>query len=126
MKNLGLNIKNCREASGFSVYDIEKNLHIPHQTIYRWENSFNIPNVVDCARLADFFGVTIDYLVGREDDFGVIQSGTAEMPENERELLEVFRGLTDKGQKMVIAAAKNTAHYEKPENARAFESAIKK
>lgn len=35
--------------------------------ISRWEQGMTEPNVLECWRLADFFGVSIDFLCGRTE-----------------------------------------------------------
>ena len=34
------------------------------QTISRWESNENVPNVLDCIRLAQFYGITLEELLG--------------------------------------------------------------
>ena len=35
--------------------------------ISRWEQGIIEPSIIECWKLADFFGVTIDFLCGRKD-----------------------------------------------------------
>lgn len=35
--------------------------------VSRWEQGIIEPSVIECWRMADFFGVSIDYLCGRQD-----------------------------------------------------------
>ena len=37
-----------------------------HQNINRWEKGEVIPNIDFCVKLADFYGISLDELVGRE------------------------------------------------------------
>ncbi|MDE7256758.1 MAG: helix-turn-helix transcriptional regulator, partial [Clostridia bacterium] len=37
-----------------------------HQNIGRWESGEVLPNIDFCVKLADFYGVTLDELVGRD------------------------------------------------------------
>ena len=39
--------------------------NIKQQNISRWEAGSNLPNIDECVILADFFGITIDELIGR-------------------------------------------------------------
>lgn len=61
-------IKDLREDNDLKQKDIAKMLHI-HQTTYSdYElGHLNVPVSVLC-RLADFYNVSIDYLVGRTDE----------------------------------------------------------
>ncbi|MBE5754147.1 MAG: helix-turn-helix transcriptional regulator [Clostridiales bacterium] len=63
---LGNNLKTAREESGKKVYDIEKATGIKHEQIYRWESNKNVPSIIQCIKLADFYGISLDELVGRE------------------------------------------------------------
>ena len=39
---------------------------IKQQNISRWEAGKNLPNIEECVKLADFFGISLDEFVGRE------------------------------------------------------------
>ena len=41
-------------------------------SVSNWENGVNEPKAEYIVRLADFFECSADYLLGREDDFGVV------------------------------------------------------
>ena len=45
----------------------ELNNQITYAAISLWELNKRIPNLEACIILADFFGVSLDYLAGRED-----------------------------------------------------------
>lgn len=66
MKEIGESIKEIREYNKKSVYDIEKETGIKHQSLYKWENGQQEPSITKCLILAEYFNVTIDYLIGRE------------------------------------------------------------
>ena len=55
-----------------------------------------------CA-LADFFGCTIDYLVGREDDFGnVTATAPSDLSDDEKKLLRLFKTMPEARQRTVL------------------------
>lgn len=66
MKNYGAEIKSHRENLGISQLELSKKTGISHQNINRWESGKTIPNIDFCVKLADFFGISLDELVGRE------------------------------------------------------------
>lgn len=68
MENIGKNLKFNRENAKKSVYDIETDLGISHQNQYNWEKGTREPSIVHCVKLADYFGISIDELIGREDN----------------------------------------------------------
>ncbi len=64
--NYGEALKYQREVAGLNKSQLAKELNISHQNICRWEAGTVIPNVDFCVQLADFYGITLDELVGRD------------------------------------------------------------
>ena len=54
-------IKKLCEKRGISIYKLEKDLGFSESSICKWENS--IPSAIKLKQVADYFGVTIDYLL---------------------------------------------------------------
>lgn len=65
-KNYGVEIKSHRETLGLSQHELSKRIGTSHQNINRWESGKTLPNIDFCVKLADFFGISLDELVGRE------------------------------------------------------------
>jgi len=59
-------IKELREERGLNKTELANALGLKHPTIVNWENGSKVPSIFTFIELANFFGVTIDYLVGRE------------------------------------------------------------
>ena len=74
MKNYGKEFKYQRESSGYSQRDLAKLTGIKQQNISRWENNQAIPSIENCEILADFYGITLDELVGRDERKGNINA----------------------------------------------------
>ncbi|MDE6473919.1 MAG: transcriptional regulator [Clostridia bacterium] len=51
-----------------TVYELSQLLHIHRNNIAQWNNLGCIPLIDDLTIIADFFNVSIDYLLGRTDD----------------------------------------------------------
>lgn len=64
--NYGNELKSHREQAGISQTELAKQIGISHQNINRWERNLVIPNIDFCVKLADFYGITLDELIGRE------------------------------------------------------------
>jgi transcriptional regulator with XRE-family HTH domain len=47
---------------------LARSVGLKQQSISRWETGQNIPNVLDCVILADFYEISLDELVGRNFD----------------------------------------------------------
>ena len=52
--------------SGFSQVGLSKATGISQENISRWEANKVIPNVDFCVQLADFYGISVDDLIGHE------------------------------------------------------------
>ncbi len=66
MKNYGKILKEHRKALGKSLLDVEKATGISNQNLSRWEQGKVLPNIDFCVKLADYYAITLDELVGRE------------------------------------------------------------
>ncbi len=66
MKNIiGKTIKEKRLEKGWSQEQLGKIIGVSHASISFWENGVNIPNVLDCWKLAEALKISIDELIGR-------------------------------------------------------------
>lgn len=59
-------IKKLCESRGITVPTLEERLAIPNNTIYQWNK--RKPNTDRLEKVADYFNVSVDYLLGRTDD----------------------------------------------------------
>lgn len=50
--------------------DVAQSIGVPLRTYQRYERGENEPQLSVLIKLADFYGVTLDYLAGRSDDPG--------------------------------------------------------
>lgn len=75
-----IRIKELRLEKGLTQKEIAKNIDSTVKNVWAYENNLAIPPIDVLSRYADFFSCSIDYLVGREDDFGVIKSEKTELP----------------------------------------------
>ena len=60
-------LKSLRKNAGLSQDSFAKDLSVGQSTIAGWENGKREPNIEMFCRIADYFGVTLDYLFGRVD-----------------------------------------------------------
>lgn len=66
MINYGEALRYQREIMGISQFELAKKINTSHQNINRWEKGEVLPNIDFCVQLADFYGITLDELIGRE------------------------------------------------------------
>ncbi|MDE6356243.1 MAG: helix-turn-helix transcriptional regulator [Clostridia bacterium] len=62
----GEEIKKIRIEHGYTQSEVAQATGIPQNTISWIEGNKGIANISQCVRLADFYGITLDELVGRE------------------------------------------------------------
>lgn len=63
---LGENIRKLRQDRGIGQLELGRRVGASKQSISNWENGNIMPSIDLLLRLADFFGVSTDYLLGRE------------------------------------------------------------
>ena len=93
-----MKIKELREEKQISQKALAVAIGTSQRNIGRWENGENEPSYSQLVKLADFFQVSLDYLVGREDDFGnIVVPGqlTDQLTAKEKRLLKAFGSLPD-------------------------------
>ena len=61
-------IKLQKEKNSFTVYELSQRIHIHRNNIAQWIKLNCIPLIDDLIIVADFFDVSVDYLLGRTDD----------------------------------------------------------
>ena len=61
-----------RTERELSQRDMAKALNISQGTYNNWENSNTQPSIEQLIALSKFFGVSVDYIIGNSDDFGII------------------------------------------------------
>lgn len=66
MNKYGEAIKYQRELAGISILELSKKIGTSHQNISRWERGEVIPSINFCVKLADFYGISLDELIGRD------------------------------------------------------------
>ena len=85
-------LKELRKEKNILQKDVAKELNIKNTTYSNWEVGVSEPDIHSLKKLADFFGVSIDYLVEREEDGVVIVSGN-ELSKDESVLVDKLRRL---------------------------------
>ena len=61
-------LKMLRAETGMSQEKTAQALHIALRNYQRLEADGNTPNFTNLVQIADFFGVSMDYLAGRTDN----------------------------------------------------------
>ena len=101
--------------SGLSEFAFEKQVKLAQGSVKNWRNGRNKISADALIKLADYFGVSVDYLLGRADNTTFtpeeqakgIEQSEEDLSELEEEMLLAFRELGkfkgEEFQKMAIA-----------------------
>ena len=84
MKTTGEKIKSLRIALGLSQEQLSETIDVAHKSIYRYETGKSLPDTTTLVKLATYFDVSTDYLLGlsglknqSKEEYGKIrQSGS--------------------------------------------------
>lgn len=82
-------LRELRKAKGLSMKELGKMFGLAESTISLYESGKRQPDTEIIKRFANFFGVSVDYLLG------VSQEEEPEYTEDEKELFELMAQLTD-------------------------------
>ena len=98
------NLRNLRTEHKLSQKNLAQILGIDHQTISRLERDYNEPNLEILEKLADYFKCSVDYLLGREQEDGliVIDNSSNTISDIEQHILDIFRALTNRNKIKVV------------------------
>ena len=88
-----LKIQELRTSQGLTQKALAEKIGVKNYTIANWEQNRTEPSVKDLKDLADFFACSIDYLVGRENDFGQILIAS-NLTDKQAQLLFLYENLS--------------------------------
>ena len=61
-----MRLREMREKAGKSVFEVQKELGVSDAAVYYWENGSTKPKIENLIKLAQFYGCTVDDLLGKE------------------------------------------------------------
>lgn len=67
MRTFGETVKLLRNKLDITGEDLGKVLNVSKPAISNWENNNRTPDIEMLIKIADYFNVTLDYLMGRAD-----------------------------------------------------------
>lgn len=99
-------LKELRAERSLSQKDLAEKLNYTQSNISEWEKGTVEPKAAALIALSAFFDVSIEFLLGLEDDFGVRVDDKEKKPDTlsaeERRLLEGYREINAAGKKLVM------------------------
>lgn len=60
-------IAELRQENNLSQRQLSKLIGTSQANLSRWEQGLVVPSITECWKIADYFGVSIDYLCGRSE-----------------------------------------------------------
>ena len=110
-------LKELRLAKGMRQKDVAEKIGVSPQSYNFYENWVNKPDPETLIKLADLFEVSLDYLVGRADDFGNIVNQSNEesffTTPKEQDFLIKLRSLSSSTREMILHVLDNAVQVEK-------------
>lgn len=102
------NIVSLRKRAKLTQEELAEQINVSRQAVAKWEKGEAVPDVYNCAALADVFGVSVDELIAKHDDefglgvppkgkyfFGVVkvgERGQIVIPKKAREVFRIEAG----------------------------------
>ena len=68
-------IKNLRTAKGINQVELAKCLGVTKQSVSNWENENIMPSIDMLIKIAEYFGVTTDFLLGLSENHTLNTTG---------------------------------------------------
>lgn len=87
---------------GYSNYRLAKELECPQSSVANWTKGRTVPHKSTLSRLADVFGVSVEYLKGETDDRGKKETPA---PEGERVTQETKDALMQAARTSILIEA---------------------
>lgn len=102
-------LKERRLEKGFTQKEIAAKLNLTQQTYSDYETGRTDPDIETLILIGDILETTIDYLLGREDDFGnvTVQGIAPSFTNEELEIMHIFRKLPNDLQRRAAAYMRN-------------------
>lgn len=104
-----LRLRELRIQKGLDQKDIAVLLNIGKGTISNWEVGRTEPSIEYLTRLAKYFEVSIDYLIGNSNEMGVIEIDT-NLSNDEQELINLYRKLSFGDKNQLLGFAKGLVY----------------
>ena len=105
-----MRLKELREEKKLTQKEVADAVNGTQSNLAKWEKGKIQPVADSIIRLADFFGVSTDYLLGRSDELGyvTVQNSPTLSPE-EQELLNHYRVMRPDLRPTLLSTAKTLA-----------------
>ena len=90
------------QKHGVTAYQISKATGISQQMFSSWKSGRTTPKQDSLKKIADYFGVTVDYLITGEEKEKTPPVGEV-LTEGEQMLIDLFRKVPEDKQKLILS-----------------------
>lgn len=98
-------LKRLCDDQGISVNTLEERIELSKNTLYSWKK--NTPKGSNLVKVADYFNVSTDFLLGRSDQRYLDLVNSTES-DADKKLHEIINGLDEEDKELLIASIENT------------------
>ena len=84
-----LRLKEIRQIKGLKASEVAEKLSITKNSLSEWESGKRIPPCERIIQLADFYNVSVDYLLGRDEGF---ENNTESLKPVSKSMLSIHHG----------------------------------
>ena len=110
------NLKSLRTEFGISQQRLAEAIYVTQPSINKYENHNSEPEIEILKRMADYFGTTIDYIVGYSDRrYPPEQSDVYQLDPTEAELISAYRRASTAEKACLRETARLFADFKKVE-----------
>lgn len=106
-------LKSLRITNNLTQNDLAKLCNIEQTTYSLWERKKTQPSIENIIKLSNFYKVSIDYLLGNEEEDGRIIVQEIELPSDERQLINNYRELPEELKSSCIEYTKTMNNLNK-------------
>ncbi len=99
------NLRNLRKEIRASQADVASAIGLTRSAYSNYENGLREPDHATLQKLSEFFGVSIDYILGATDIRTILPSDTP-LTSEEKLLLDLFAKVPEDKQKLVLQMIK--------------------
>lgn len=99
-------MKEIRQAKGVSQVQVARAIKVSRQSYNFYESGKRDPNTETLKLIADYFGVTVDYLLGNDIPAPLPQE-VAQAAELRKRLNDLFGKMSPEQQQLLISLAEN-------------------
>lgn len=109
----GSRLRMLRKERNLTQKELGKAIHVSKVSISGYENGERTPDTDNLRRLADFFDVTTDYLLGKSDHPKLTEKEQREVYKETEEIIDLMESLPEEKRRTALEIIKAYTKGEK-------------